>query len=387
MTFKKISGQLHCWLGLASGLVVFVVALTGSILVFEKELDEGVNHSFYFTEVPEGAQRLSADSLLSNARQYDASMQMTGMEIDAEAAGRNVLVRGKKNGETWFIAIDPWTGKVADAVNHERRFFTIVLKLHRYLLAGDVGKVITGIACLIFLALVLTGLLLWWPKRIRNLKQRLQIKWKSHSKRLNWDLHAVGGFYVHIIIFIIAFTGLTWSYKWFNNGIYLLFDGKPMKKNEVPANRQQLPVATGFYEKVCRETNRRLPNKGIVSIGIPEKDSLSIVVSKENLEASIPNVVDFLYFERGTGELLKERLYRNESTGMKVRRMVYPIHTGSIYGWPTKVLAFFSCLVAVSLPVTGLRIWLGRKKKAHKKIMTPVQRPATPARGEIQEVC
>lgn len=46
-TLKKNIGLLHLWLGLASGLIVFIVALTGSILVFEDELDEFVNPEFY----------------------------------------------------------------------------------------------------------------------------------------------------------------------------------------------------------------------------------------------------------------------------------------------------------------------------------------------------
>jgi uncharacterized iron-regulated membrane protein len=48
---------------------------------------------------------------------------------------------------------------------------------------------------------------------------------------------------------------------------------------------------------------------------------------------------------------------------MKVRRLVYPIHTGSLLGWPTKLLALIAALVAASLPVTGLYIWLNRRKK------------------------
>lgn len=363
MTVKKLIGQLHLWLGLASGLVVLVVTLTGSIMVFEKEIDEYVNRDFYFTKAPSATNRLTVDSLLNNARQYDASMKITGIELDTHAADRSVLFRAKKNDHTWYIAVDPYTGKTLGAIDQDSRFFTIVLHLHRYLLAGDAGKIITGISCLIFLTLILTGLVLWWPKRIKMLKQRLKIKWPASGKRFNWDLHAVGGFYVHLVIFTIALTGLTWSYKWFNNAIFLAFDGKPQKKYEAPANRHVPAIANGYFEKVYQETNRLLAYRGAVNFNMSGKDSLAITVSKENLEASIPNVVDFLYFDRSSGQLLKERLYAKESTGTKVRRAILPIHSGSIYGWPTKLLAFFSCVVAFSLPITGLRIWLGRKKK------------------------
>lgn len=364
-TGKKIAGWLHLWLGLASGLVVIVVALTGSILVFEVEIEEWTNRDFYFTSVPAQAQRLPVDSLLHNARQYNADIKITGLEVLPASPERTVLFRGKRGEDTWHLAVDPYTGKVIRARNHTTGFFNVVLELHRYLLAGDVGKAITGVSCMIFAFMVLTGLILWWPKRRKYLKQRLQIKWKATGKRLNWDLHAVGGFYVHLVLLLMALTGLVWSYKWYNNALFWVFDGKGPKKNEVPANTVIQPVAAGYYEKIYQDANQRLAYKGRLSIAIPAKDSLSITVSKENFEASVTNLVDFLYFEKGTGKLLKERLYKNESMGMKARRLVLPIHSGEIYGWPTKIIAFLSTLVAVSLPITGLRIWLGRKKKKH----------------------
>jgi uncharacterized iron-regulated membrane protein len=35
---KKINAWLHLWLGLASGVVVIVLGITGCILVFEQEI-------------------------------------------------------------------------------------------------------------------------------------------------------------------------------------------------------------------------------------------------------------------------------------------------------------------------------------------------------------
>ena len=46
-TLKKNINFLHLWLGLSSGLIVFIVALTGSILVFEEEIDAFINPEFY----------------------------------------------------------------------------------------------------------------------------------------------------------------------------------------------------------------------------------------------------------------------------------------------------------------------------------------------------
>lgn len=370
MTAKKIIRQIHLWLGLVSGLVVLVVTLSGAVLVFEKEIDHLASADLYYVEP--GAQRLPVDSLKKQAERFNPAIKLVRVEMEPHAANRTALFFGKEGSVTWMLAINPYTGAVIKAVDYERRFFRIMLNLHRYLLANEVGKAVTGVSCLIFLVLVISGIVLWWPRRWKYFRQRTTIKWSGSFKRVVWDMHAAGGFYVHLLIFVIALTGLTWSYKWFNNAIFLFFDGKPMVAYKAPANKVQQPPAAGFYEQVYQQANRELAYNGLMVIQFPLSDSVSVTVTKESYEARITNVVDFIYYEQGTGNLLQKRLYKDQSTGMKVRRAVYPIHTGEIFGWPTKLLALLACLVAASLPVTGLLIWLkgargGEPKKKVKR--------------------
>ena len=47
MTAKKIIHHLHLWLGLSSGLVVFIVAVTGCIYAFQAEIKD-LTYSFLF---------------------------------------------------------------------------------------------------------------------------------------------------------------------------------------------------------------------------------------------------------------------------------------------------------------------------------------------------
>jgi uncharacterized iron-regulated membrane protein len=153
-----------------------------------------------------------------------------------------------------------------------------------------------------------------------------------------------------------------------------LADGKPAPKKEAPANTVKEPIKAGFYESLYDQANARLPYKGRVTILFPEKDSLAITVNKINREAAVDNIVDALYFEKGTGRLLKENLFKNSSTGNKIRRMNLPIHTGKLFGWPTQILALIAALVAFSLPITGFLIyWVGRKKRMAKKVTNPVR--------------
>jgi uncharacterized iron-regulated membrane protein len=366
---KKISSQLHLWLGISSGLVVFVVALTGCILVFEEELEPVFNRSFHIVAVPKNQFRLPLDSLARLASVKFPKNKLTRIIVEKEA-DRSILFgfkQGKKEKELLTIALNPYSGQVLGSRAEHDTFFEVVLRLHRYLCMGDTGKVITGISCICFLVIMITGLVLWWPKR-KNRKQRFTVKWDASPKRLNWDLHAVFGFYVLPFVFLIALTGLVWSYRWVNNLIYLAFDGKPQQKREAPI---QLPVAeksATHYQEILNETHELLPNPGKVTFTTLDDDSLSVTIAKTDDEAAISNVVSFLYFNKADGALVSTRLYKDETPGFKARRIVFPIHTGSLWGLPTKIIVFIASFIAASLPVTGVIIWLGRKNKGKKKI-------------------
>ncbi|MEO6283745.1 MAG: PepSY-associated TM helix domain-containing protein [Dyadobacter sp.] len=366
-TLKKIASQLHLWLGISSGLVVFVVALTGCILVFEDELEPVINKQFHVVNVVEGQRRLPLDILQRNVAQQFPRKKITRVSLEPDADRTVIfgLKSGKKEKDVFSVAVNPYNGQIAGTRQENDAFFHVVLQLHRYLCLEETGKVITGISCVMFLVIMVTGLILWWPNR-KNRKQRFTVKWDAKFKRLNWDLHAILGFYTLPFVFIIAATGLVWSYKWVNNMIYITFDGKPQQKREAPANISLVPANAGTLEKIFTETNRQLPNPGRILMTIPEPDSLSITVSKVDDHAAISNIVNFLYFDKNEGQLISKRLYSSETTGMKVRRLVYPIHTGSLLGWPTKIIAFLSALIAATLPVTGVIIWLGRKTKSKK---------------------
>lgn len=363
-TFKKNIGLLHLWLGLASGLIVFIVALTGSILVFEDEIDEFVNPEFYkVSEI--GPKKIPTDVLIRDIELKYALKKINRVYAYNDPE-RTMIVTGKDSDKkNQIFSVDPYTGKTLGQIPERSRFFSVVLDIHRHLVLGDAGAFITGCSCLIFVFMLISGMILWWPKKVKNLKQRLTVKWNASFKRVNWDFHSVFGFYSFLVLLIISLIGLTWSFKWFESGIYLLADGttkKPSAKVENPTKIDPKVDKTYFYQNIFSKTDSVFPYKGDTQIRIPSDTINSITVIKLNLEESIPNISSTAYFDKYTGKILEARPYEKLSRGDKIRRLIYPIHTGSIYGYPTKILAFLVCLFAVTLPVTGLLIWLGRKK-------------------------
>lgn len=362
---KKTIGQLHLWLGLGSGLIVFIAALTGSILVFEKEIDQFVNPQYYQVTAI-GKTKKPIDYCTDVLQKQYAIKKITRISTFNDPSRTIQILAKDSDKKAQFFSIDPYTGKVLATTPQENRFFVFVLSLHRQLLLGDTGQIIMGTSCLIFLFMLISGIVLWWPKKMKHLKQRLTVKWSASFKRVNWDFHSTFGFYSFLILLIISITGLSFAFDWFQNGIYFLADGTTKKtslKVENPTKTDPKLNNTAFYQSIYNATDSIFPYKGNIQIRMPIDTINSITVLKENLEKTIPHQSSSAYFDKYTAENIENRPYESYSNGDKIRRLNYPIHTGSIYGLPTKILAFLVCLFAATLPISGLLIWLGRKKK------------------------
>ncbi|WP_262920616.1 PepSY-associated TM helix domain-containing protein [Hymenobacter sp. 5516J-16] len=208
MKAKKLVGKLHLWLGLTSGLVVFIVSLTGAIFVFQDEirdLTEPWRKVQAQATAPVLPSRLQAAALASHPGIAASTTWVTYFGAERSAT----VFFTDKAGNPIQVYLNPYTGQVLREQNLHTYFFSIVQEIHMTLLLPEaVAKWVVGSAVLIFVVMLLTGLVLWWPKRRQERKQRFTIKWGARWRRINYDLHNVLGFYVASIGLILALTGL-----------------------------------------------------------------------------------------------------------------------------------------------------------------------------------
>jgi uncharacterized iron-regulated membrane protein len=381
MNIKKFIGKVHLWLGLSSGLVVFIIAITGCIYAFQEEI-QNLTQSYRFVEVK------NKPFLFPSQIHEIADQQLPGKQIHA------VLYQGKERAakaiyysfeEQYynFIYINPYTGEVLKVKDEFADFFRIVLDGHFYLwLPPEIGQPLIASATLVFLIMMITGLFLWWPRKKGAAKQRFSIKWSVRWRRKNYDLHNVLGFYITWIAIIFALTGLVWGFTWFRDGVYSLASGgkqfieyqNPPSDTTAIANFD-MPAIDKVYLTMVKE----YPNAEWIEVHPPE-DHRSAIAANANPDASTYFKIDYRYFDQYTlKELPVNHMWGRESTASgadKVMRMNYDIHVGAILGLPGKVLAFFASLIIASLPVTGFMIWWGRRKKEKRIVKLPTPESA-----------
>ncbi|RZL03958.1 MAG: PepSY domain-containing protein, partial [Hymenobacter sp.] len=212
MTFRKLIGKLHLWLGLASGLVVLIVSLSGAVFVFQDDIRDLTQP---WRKVAVQAQPMLPPSGLQAAA-VRALPGSTASWITYNGPDRSVAVYlSTAKGDMYYGFLNPYTGHVLKVQNAQSDFFTLVQYLHMYLLLPPaIGKWIVDIAVITFVIMLVSGIVLWWPRNKAARKQRFSVKWDASPKRRTYDLHNVLGFYASALALVLALSGLCISYEW-----------------------------------------------------------------------------------------------------------------------------------------------------------------------------
>ena len=378
--FKYLMWISHFWLGILSSIVVFLVCFTGCLYAFKNQITEIYNRDKVFVEKVSNAKKFSADDVQNQFLKNHK--KITALTISNDE-GRSVSVSYEQNGVAQTAFFNQYTGEELGAVDTSLNvFFETVLDLHKNLLMGNVGRQILGAGVLMFVFLLFSGFVLWLPKRIRNLKQSLTVKWNARFQRLNYDLHNTLGFYTFLLLFFIAITGLYVTYPWVKNFLIVSLGGESISSINAE-NKESDDAFAGLLSDMIQKQNEKkegqkvkisldeilkkaddvLPYNAVTTIELPNKENPRFVVSKINtthfLGMMLPDEVTF----DKNGELKTKDLFLDKPLNEQFTALVKPLHTGEIMGLPSIILYFIVCLIGCSLPVTGIVIWWHRLQK------------------------
>ena len=379
---RKAFFEIHKWLGLLSGMVVLIVSLSGCVYVFTDELKEIFHRDRLYIEVPENRHRQPFSLLLDNARNaLGSDYEITRSEI-FPGADRSWIFRasqtnnkavGHWNYYSYYfrVYVNPYTGKVIHIEDSKNDFFQLVLSTHMNLLLGPhIGKPLVGYSTLIFFVLLVSGLVLWWPKKwkVRTVRKGLTFKKNAKVKRFNYDLHNVLGFYSLLPALIITVTGLVYSFDWVDESIQYMADGgKKADKQVIPESTPAEVYNAGILDRTMTKLLADHRDADQFSLRFRD-DKLAPLDVQIRLKKSRTHLFAWYYFDRNNGDLLLKYGHNELSGGAKLRSMNYDLHVGSIGGMSTKILAFVVSLICASLPLTGFFVWYFKRRKSVKRL-------------------
>lgn len=366
MNSKKIRNlafSLHRYIGLAVGIILVIIGLTGSLLVFQKELDSILVKQKFEQVIPQ-AQTVSLEEVTNNVAQAYANQPDWKLAQFVLYYDRDIYRVRLNNSEDQQLEVfvNAYTGKILGDRLRNQSFFGRVHELHYALLTAPVGTIIVGIAALLMLILSITGSILWsgW----RNLLAGFKIKLNASTKRKNYDIHQVVGIIALIGLTFTGFTGFIWNfYEQTEPAIYALTSTpKPPEVKSIVTGKESLAIS-----EIIEKAIATIPEAKPSSISIPTKpDEVFTVYLKQPQDAQyFANKVDI---DRYSGKVLHVINSKTAKFGDRLLNVFAPMHYGTFGGLPTRILYIFVGLSPTILFMTGLVMYsLRRRPQAVKE--------------------
>lgn len=348
--------QLHSLLGLAAGLVLVVLGATGALYSFQLELLQQLNPPSVAgagdqppLTLPELRQRLvpPGQELSFVSSQAGEGYGLVGL-VPAGAQGR---------GEVRLF--DRYTGEIL-ATPRGQDFFDFILRLHRSLALGSLGRALTGAATLILLVLCLSGLYLRWPRQVRRWRTWLTLDWARRGRSFHWDLHAVVGTWCLLLYLLAALTGLYWSYGWYREASERLLGAAPEPEIAGVVARRDVDL-DAIWLSFRRETGGQVEGYGLL-LPNPARQVSHPTLWYLPEGADHIRALNRIVFD-GQGRVLEHRYYDRQPLGTRLLLSVYALHSGEYFGLAGRVLMLLASLAMPLFLVTGLWLYLDRLRK------------------------
>ena len=257
---RKICLKIHRWLGLALGIFISIICFSGAVLVFQDEIKDALQDKSKNAEMQQGFQHHDDPAIIDGAK-----------------------------------------------------------KMHRYLLdvpdepheGMSVGRFIVGTVAICFTLIIISGIIVWWPKNKKMLKARLKVRTKKGFRWFVYDSHVSLGIYVALFLIIMSLTGPSWSFHWYRQGAMAVLGG---------------------------------------NVNDMERHGKVEMVQQPN---------DSINAEQAPQQIKHNPIHDGKKPPQAV---LMELHTGKLLGLPMKIVYFIAALIGGFLPISGYYMWWKRRK-------------------------
>src|SRR5690606_25272834 len=158
--------------------------------------------------------------------------------------------------------------------------------------------------------MLISGMVIWVPKKVKYWKQGLKIKTKASFKRLNHDLHNALGFYAFLLMLVMALTGLTWSFEWYKDGLSNVLGAKVFSREKLEIKSSPVENTDAIsVEETVKIANKALPYPGEYRINLPQNAEDIISINKNKVGFFASSGTDKLIIDQYSGEILQEDIF------------------------------------------------------------------------------
>ena len=373
---RKLFFWLHLTAGVLAGLLILIMSLTGVLLAFQRQIIAFNERDLRAVPIA-GALRLPVSQLVAAARSNAPDAKPSSITIPSQPDKPVSIGFGRER----TLLVDPWNGKVlGEGAKKTKAFFHFVEEVHRALaLKGesrDTGRALTGAGNLLFLFIVLSGPILWWPRKWTAPVLR-SVSWfrrglSGRARDFNW--HNVLGLWSVLPLIAIVVSGVVMSYPWANRLVYTLAGSEPPAPPAAPNARPEGAAgnrggarrgggndAAGdrVWAQALVEATQRQPDWRTVSARLPFAGGAA-TFNIDSGNGARPDKRSQLKLDVRSGSVKEWQPYAAQDGGRQARAWLRWIHTGEAGGIVGQIIAAIASAAAVVLVWTGIALTLRR---------------------------
>ncbi|OIK08903.1 hypothetical protein BIV60_25270 [Bacillus sp. MUM 116] len=368
---RKVVGKIHLWLSMLVGIFIVLIGITGSLLVFEPELNHLIHPTlFKVTEGKKVTYQQALDTVSNKYPKGEIKRVYTPDEPDAKGV---YLFRLKDGEKQQSIYVDPGTGQINGTLG-DNALFNNILDFHKSLLLEDFkGENIVGIIGFLFFLITLSGIYLWWPG-IKKWTSGFRMRRNKNIFVKHYDLHKVIGAVSIPFLLIVSLTGALFTY---DETIFGWFGGKAkITPPEEKLVSKPLPTGKLPLDLLLNKAEKEVHKGTITQVRMPEKKKQGM--SEGAVEIRLSRSYDpgdgniRVWVDQYSGKIVG-KLDPKINRGLFYQIWHFPLHTGTFGGIFTKILYTIGGFTPSILMITGTFMWWFKKKNKRKQKKRTVQ--------------
>jgi uncharacterized iron-regulated membrane protein len=373
----------HFYAGLFCIPLVIILSITGSIYLFKTEIEDWIDRDCDHLTF-RGASAGTAEQIRAALKNCPGG-QFVSYEVPAspQAASR-VIVR--QNGQSLRVYVHPQSLRILKIFPEEQRFMRQIFKLHGELWLGDRGSNLVELAASWTIVLLLTGLVLWWPRNGNGLAGVLFPRLHK-GQRIFWrDLHSVTGIWISLTAFLWLISGLPWSQfwgdyfkawrsltgtsvatqEWNNRSQRSQFTQQDIKHDQhdrldssrASSGSPAIPIDLDDIEHVLAIVT---PLELLRPVLISPPRSGTRIWSVKSMTPNRPRRVT-LSIDAGSGEIISRDEFNNRHVIDRIVGIGIAAHEGRLFGWPNQLIGLLTAAGLLLVSVSGACMWWRRRE-------------------------
>lgn len=398
--FYRTVWRWHFYAGLVVAPFMLVLAVTGAIYLFNREINDLLQTRQRI--VAPSAEAVPLSRMIAAALAAHPGGRATRVDTPREP-GRSVeIFVTPAAGEPLRVFVDPGTGRVLGSHVYARTLVGFADLAHGSLMLGDLGDAIVELAACWGFILTVTGLYLWWPRGRRRLGGVLVPRWRARGRMVWKDWHAVIGMWTALLVMFLILTGLPWATIWgdlLRRGTDLAGIGYPVSHRAHGAapvsampplkeagagaapwtleNEPMLPSDPHAHHgaHAARDDGPRGETIGVDEVaailaGAGMSDPYRLTLPRDARGSFVaftypdqPETQRTLQIDQYSGRILGDIRFSDYGWAAKAVELGVQIHMGNYFGRLNQIVMLLPCLGIVVLSVTGPYMWWRRRPK------------------------